>query len=302
MVPLVPCHTVAQSADAYLWEIRHRDNVLYIFGGIHFGRADFYPLPASVENAYHISKGLAVEVDLSSTKVIVQMEALVKLAPPHKLRQMISADLMRDLTEQLSQFDLVGRRVTGLKPWALAFTLNFLEAERLGYDSIWGVDRYFLARAKREKKSIVQLETVRDQFADVDAMSQDDQLELLLVMVQQLSNGTLADEVQQMADAWHRGDWEMFDGDWRDRSAQHPILGEVDRKLISNRNAKMASGLSKLLMGKKTFFAVVGVEHVVGEGSVIALLQQKGFDVKRIGYPLSSHASGVVEGANEVSH
>ena len=54
-----------------LWEIKSGKQTAYIFGSIHVAKADFYPLPATVEAAYAQAATVAVEVDIDNP---VQMQ------------------------------------------------------------------------------------------------------------------------------------------------------------------------------------------------------------------------------------
>ena len=40
------------AADSYLWEVSSLTNRIYLFGTVHAGRPEWYPLPVAVENAY----------------------------------------------------------------------------------------------------------------------------------------------------------------------------------------------------------------------------------------------------------
>jgi len=56
----------------------------------------------------------------------------------------------------------------------------------------------------------------------------------------------------------------------------------VNQVLLKERNAGLAEGLLYLLRRERKTFAAVGVLHLLGKGSVTALLREQGAQVERI--------------------
>ena len=60
---LVPCNLLADDGKPDLWKIEKNGNTSYLFGSIHLGTKDMYPLSDAVKNAYKSTDNLVVEVD-----------------------------------------------------------------------------------------------------------------------------------------------------------------------------------------------------------------------------------------------
>jgi uncharacterized protein len=60
---------------------------------------------------------------------------------------------------------------------------------------------------------------------------------------------------------------------------EQPLL--MDR-LLYERNRNWIPGIEALLHGDETAIVIVGMGHLVGEGSVVALLRERGYDVARV--------------------
>ena len=55
-----------------------------------------------------------------------------------------------------------------------------------------------------------------------------------------------------------------------------------ERRLIQERNLHMADKIEKLLELHKTCFVMVGSGHLVGEESIVSLLESKGHTVEQL--------------------
>lgn len=70
-IACVACAAAAQAQDAVkilLWQVKSKDNTVYLYGTIHVGKTSFYPLPDAVENAFGQSARLAVEADITDRR------------------------------------------------------------------------------------------------------------------------------------------------------------------------------------------------------------------------------------------
>ncbi len=53
------------AAKHFLWKVTASKGVVYLFGTIHAGKADFYPLPSIIEDSFKKADTLIEEVDIS---------------------------------------------------------------------------------------------------------------------------------------------------------------------------------------------------------------------------------------------
>ncbi|QJQ06404.1 TraB/GumN family protein [Undibacterium piscinae] len=144
-------------AKGLLWEIKSAGNTAYLFGSIHLAKADFYPLPAAVEAAYLQSDTLAVEIDATDTVASAKAMPMLSYAAPDNLKKHVSkatwSSLQAVAGETVTQFQMY-------KPAMVATGLAISAFSRQGYDPVYGIDLHFIARAKNDRKKLVELESI----------------------------------------------------------------------------------------------------------------------------------------------
>src|SRR5207237_7429793 len=56
----------------FLWEVSSMTNKVWLFGTIHAGKKEWFPLPAEIEEAFAASPVLAVEADVTNLAAIAK--------------------------------------------------------------------------------------------------------------------------------------------------------------------------------------------------------------------------------------
>jgi uncharacterized protein len=262
------------AAQHVLWEVHGKHNTVYILGSIHVLRSSDYPLAPAVLDAYAKSQALYMEVDLQemdSAEVQSEMLSSATLPEDTNLPQVLgkqryehAAVLAHDVGADLSMFDQFA-------PWFAAEAISQLQLAQLGFDPQAGVDMYFMEQARKDGKGTAGLETVHDQIALFQNMSLNDQADYLLSSLEQAHD--LPKEVDDMVQAWKRGDTEWFVRQLKSEFGRDPHLYD---SLLAARNRKWLPKIESLLHEDKNYLVIVGAGHLVGQGSVIDLLKKDG--------------------------
>ena len=63
---------------------------------------------------------------------------------------------------------------------------------------------------------------------------------------------------------------------------EYPAFSAIYDSLIYQRNEQMVSKIEQMLMQQGNYFVVVGSGHLIGEKGIVNVLQEKGYDVKRL--------------------
>lgn len=262
-----------------LWGIETERGSMALFGSLHFGHPDFYPLAEPVEAAFAESESLVVEVDSSDPDFQRKMTALVEergqYPPGRRIQDELSPRVYERLDAELAKIGLPTEQFAQLEPWTLAIVLTALKFQSMGYSGEAGVERYLLERA--EGKSIVALETAEEQVAALDSL--DGELFLAYTL---LSLGTFETHTDEIIQAWRCGDDAALahllldEGD-----AMLPGVAEVMDRIFDDRNREMADQLERLIDQGGRYFVVVGAGHLVGEEGIPALLAERGYAVER---------------------
>jgi uncharacterized protein len=273
------CVTLSASVRAdgplhALWELHGKHNTVYILGSIHVLRPSDYPLAPAVLNAYGNANSILMEVNLAEIDLQRMQTELLASArlPEGKTLQGIMGDaryqraqvLAREVGIDLGIFD-------AFAPWFAAEAISQMQLQQLGFQPQSGVEMFFLERARTDGKSVAGLETVHDQIALFNALSMDEQADYLVSSLEEAHD--LPKEVGAMVHAWASGDTQWFADELKSEIGRDPAL--YDSVLVA-RNRKWVPKIEALLNDNKNYLVIVGTAHLVGQGSVIALLKKDG--------------------------
>lgn len=265
---------------SFLWKVRSEKNSIYILGSIHFLKKESYPLKKSMEQAFDAVSKLVLEIDLqSATPEKTQQVTLEKglFRDGTTLRQNVDKETY-DLAERRAQelgIDL--RAMNPLKPWLVALTLTTMKLQKLGFDSNYGVDRYFAERAKRGGKSTGGLESLEFQIALLDGLSKRDQEMMLRETLKELDQ--LDQGVEQLVQFWRKGEVGSVEQWLLAGMREYP---EVYAKVIVERNRRWLPQIEKMIAQGENTMVIVGAAHLVGREGVIELLKQLGYTVEQL--------------------
>jgi uncharacterized protein len=257
-----------------LWELHGKHNTVYILGSIHVLRPSDYPLAPAVLNAYGNANSLFMEVNLAELDPqLMQTELLASARLPEgKTLPAIMGDARYKRAQVLAQEVGIDIGIfDAFAPWFAAEAISQLQLQQLGFQPKSGVEMFFLDRARADGKSVAGLETVHDQIALFDALSMDEQADYLISSLEEAHD--LPKEVAAMVHAWASGDTQWFADQLKSEIGRDPVL--YDSVLVA-RNRKWVPKIEALLNDDKNYLVIVGTAHLVGQGSVIALLKKDG--------------------------
>jgi uncharacterized protein YbaP (TraB family) len=163
------------------------------------------------------------------------------------------------------------------KPSMAALTLEVVEIQRLGVDPAYGVDQYFFRRARKAGKRIVPLETVDHQIELATDFSREEGEALLKTTLQEIDDTKRS--YSEIVSAWQTGDSAALERLLNEARAEAPALF---KRLVSDRNRQWTPKIEALLQGAQNAIVIVGAGHLVGQGSVVELLKNKGLKVTQL--------------------
>ena len=263
-----------------LWKVEGRTNAMYLFGSIHFLKKDFYPLPQPIEDAYKQSQVVVFEADLNevdSPDAQIKMIQSGKAAEGETLKDTLSKETYAKLEAHLKESGLPVAIFDPLRPWMVGVALISTEILKLGYSPEDGVDKYFFAKAKKDKKETVPLETLDFQLGLFASLTKEEQDSMLRETLQEISN--FKKDLQGIIDAWKTGDTQALDKFMLESMRDYP---QLHKKLLIDRNKQWVDKLQKLHASGKTVFVVVGAAHLVGKDSLVDLLTAKGLKARQL--------------------
>lgn len=284
---------VSDSSAPILYRVTDADgNIAWLFGSIHVGRADYYPLPAYVQNAFDRADALAVELDLIAFEqdLSQQIAALTPLiySDGTTVKDHIPQELYERTVAILRAYDTYAEILDYYYPSMLSSMIDMLMIEQLGGDPNLGVDRHLLNAAYDAHKPIIEIESAAFQYQMMADFDDDIQIALLQSSVDAYDDpeGTAA-ELEQMLDLWASGNESDFaaflnETDESLTAEEQELLDRYNKAMETDRNITMADYAEEALASGKEVFICVGAAHILGEGAMADLLAQRGYTVERV--------------------
>jgi uncharacterized protein YbaP (TraB family) len=266
-----------------LFKVTQGAHTLYMFGTIHVGARDFYPLEPRVAGVLKKAPVLALEID-----PLGDQQQLARAVQRHGMAAKGAAPALSPAWRQrldrlLKQYNIEPETVAMMKPWLLASLLTVSEFAAQGYDASLAVDAHLSKQAHAAGQKIVELESADSQMALFDQMTPADQLLFLQEAIAGIEDKEQAYQAQEIAQAWKRADVKALDALALKAEQDETFSGRfVQKVLLDGRNPALADGMVKLMGRENNSIAAVGILHLIGKGSVPELLRKRGLSVERI--------------------
>jgi hypothetical protein len=288
-VLVLACATAAPPVETgllFLWEIARPDGsggVAYLLGSIHLGddAPDFDP---AILREVEAADTLALEVapqELAPEAMARLMVDRALLPEGRTLRDVVSADTWKRLSDRLHSAGLAPESFLPVKPWVAALTLQVAALRRQGFVSEQGVDFSIARVAAASGKRIVGLETAASQLDTLDSMPLSMQERLLRETLDEGPPGG-AGALAVMLDAWRKGDAARIEAEVFPGLGDDPELLRYYEIIYFERNRRMATAIGEGVDGGEHWFVAVGVAHLVGEQGIPRLLARQGYAVRRV--------------------
>ena len=273
--------SVSAQAEPAAWRVTGEDTgELLLLGSIHYLRQEDYPLPSNIDELYQQADTLVMELDLDDLDTLSVENLFVEAGtlPPGSSLQTVLTPAVYELAETRSaEFGLDLAFATRLEPWLVAITLMDLGMNALGFNASRGLEQHLLRRATSDGKQVLGLETLEDQIHVFDQLSIKEQEALLLQTLNEIDSAD--DAMDELLNAWRDGRVNALANELTANFEDFPILY---RHLVIDRNERWLDPLRQLLETGERYLVVVGALHLVGDDSVIELLQHQGLSVIEI--------------------
>lgn len=264
-------------------------NAIWLFGSIHIGTDDYYPLPDYVNDAYDDSEILAVECDIVEMEkdTQAQIDALMHMVyrDGTKIDDHIPKKLYEDAKDIIDELDNYVSAYDNYYPVLWSNLIDSLLAEKLGGDGELGIDRHFLERAKDDDKTIDEIESVDFQYEMMSNFSEELQILLLESSIESYEDiDETKKELKELLALWASGNEKEFikylsEEDEDLAKDEEELYEEYREAVLTDRNLLMADYAEDVLDSGDEVFICVGAAHVIGEGALTELLTERGYTV-----------------------
>lgn len=266
-----------------VWKVKDEDNTVYLAGSVHLLRESDYPVSPVYDEAYGDSEEIVMEIDMGEMmkpEGIMRMQQLGTYPEGDSLDQHLAPDTLERLRTYLDTHEsgkMVALAMPRLKPGMIFMTISSLEAMRLQARPDLGLEMVYYQKAKEDGKPVTGLETMEFQMTRFDEMT-DEEIEALILKT--------LDEIEEMADminkiiaGWHEGDVEKLDQLLNMDAEEDARLREL---LLTERNHNWIPPIEEAIKGGTNTLFLVGAAHLIGEESVVDLLEKKGYEVTKL--------------------
>ena len=285
-----------------LTRVVYGNNVVYLFGSMHVGAPDWFPLHPVVYQGIDRADRFLFEYDIATDEVVV-----ASVTMQHMLaEQNTIGHLFGELTEEeQTNFDqtiedwlvllknnppeglplpaaFISRGILdAITPFTLYTVAGLLIFETVDLSQVHGVDRYIMDQAEKRNRPIAGLIPVEEEIALMMNVPRAAQLWLLTHFPEPYD---LAKEAHQLAALYQAQNIEGIEQVLSAQSmAENPLEAWLYQVVMVERSGKFADEIARLLREDtaQTLFVTLGIGHLIGNdsSSVLYLLRKQGFEV-----------------------
>lgn len=284
---LLAASAAAQTSDrrGLLFEVRKGSQVGLLFGTVHVGRPEFYPLPPSRLKQIQRAHAIVLEADVSDTTRAIGATQKYALYPEGTagLETRLTPELRQRVEAVLARNQLDAAPLMRLKPWMLANVLALYEAAQAGYMPALAAEAYLLRLAKSESKPILEFEGIEQQFELFEQAAWATQIAFLEEALKAVETRAARREINRIVQAWETADRIGLERLLEEMRAQTSAGARftVD-KILLGRHPQMVRKIESLMADGKIYLFAVGALHLVGPQGLVAALQSRGYTVTEL--------------------
>jgi uncharacterized protein YbaP (TraB family) len=138
-----------------------------------------------------------------------------------------------------------------------------------------GVDQQVVTWAKANGRTLVALEPVEAQLEVFAGLSREQEAEMLAATLKQVNQ--MPEMIGALLDAYRKGSVVALEKMVNVGLDDFPALR---RRVLKDRHDKWLPQVEKMIADGRTHFVVVGLAHLVGHDSIVAMLRAKGVKVE----------------------
>lgn len=267
-----------------LFKVTDKAHTLYLYGTIHAGKPDYYPLEPRISGALAAAPTLALEIDAmrdpQALAAVFQQHGM--FAPGSPGYAGLAPERRARIEAALKGQGVDPAAVAPLKPWMLITLLAVADLAKLGFDPALGVDAH-LAGQVRGRIPIAELETVQYQATLFDRLPLEMQWKLLEETLEHMASGQQLRESRELFDAYERADQAALDRIAQRIETDTDLIAKFTREvLLDERNGPMADKVAAMVKRENNAVAAVGLLHLLGKRGVPELLRERGLKVERV--------------------
>ena len=269
----------------FLFEIRKGSQASLLFGTIHVGRPDFYPLPPS--RMSHLSRidTLVLEADISDlARAATATQKYAMYGPDEDgLDKRLPAGTLKRTQAVLASHGIDPRPMMRLKPWMLGSVLALFEAAQAGYVQGQAAESWLTGLAKAGNRPILEFEGIEQQFSLFETAPWLTQVAFLDEALRAVEDKTARREINRIIQAWSTADRFELERLLSEMQAQTTVGARFTvETILFGRHPAMVRRIEALMADGRNHLFAVGSLHLVGPRGLVEMLRARGFTVTEL--------------------
>ncbi|MDB5612587.1 MAG: TraB/GumN family protein [Devosia sp.] len=270
--------TAPALADPGIWEVRDGDSAIWLFGSFHI-------LPDGLQWRTELFDKVLADADKVVFETDIGPAAMAQVGAAAFARgiytdgtlltDVISPDLEASMRQHAEAIGLPLGPVLAMKPWMAANAISVAALAAEGYAEE-GVE--FVLQPELAPERMQFLETGDQQLDVLAGAPEAEQIAMLESTLDDMA--TLPKVMDKMLGSWADGTperlAEMF------KTEMGGFETAFIERLLYARNRNWMAPLETMLADNQENLVVVGAAHLIGDGSVLDLLEKAGYEVERI--------------------
>jgi len=271
----------ADGLDAHpaIWKLDNGNAQVYLIGSIHLLPPELKWYGGKIKKMLDIAEEVVFEVNMTSERQAQARAITIQngmLRNGDKLSNYITEDEYVFLQKVIPKLGISLKVITNFQPWFASIALSVGAVINEGWDPEAGVDRYIQKIATQRRLKISDLETIEVQMEALYNHPLDVQANMLKDTINELKD--IRKLTLEMIDVWASGNESRLVDTFLEPMQEQ---AELYAKIITNRNKSWIPLLEDFAKKNQVTIIVVGTAHLIGDGGVVELLRQKGYDIKR---------------------
>jgi uncharacterized protein YbaP (TraB family) len=273
---IAPAGAAATVEHGLLFEVRPQGGESsYLFGTIHSEDERVMDLPAPVRAAFGDSRAFVMEV-IPDAEAIRLSRVTMTYSDGRSLAAVVGQDRFREIAAAMKRRGVSEEAIEHFKPWAIVAILSLPPPETGEF-----LDIHLYKGALAAGKSVHGIETMDEQLAVFDDLSESDQVALLMETLKVLDQ--LPEVHERLLEAYLQRDLGELSRLVKKylRVADSAVEKRFKAAVLDARHARMTDRMLPFLE-KGGHFIAIGALHLTGEDGILARLEALGFGVRPV--------------------
>ncbi|MCE9523150.1 MAG: TraB/GumN family protein [Alphaproteobacteria bacterium] len=265
-----------QMAMPPLWVVEKDGKTLYLFGSIHLLPPQTQWEREEIKTARAASKVFVFEAPMddqgASMSRVVEKDGRLKEGAA--LKDLVPPELYAELEGAAWSVQCSPKMFQSFRPWLAAVYLELCSYMKAGFSRYAGVDQVIEQEARSQGAELAYFETVEEQLSSFSSLDRKTEIAYLRAVVRGVVEDP--DLPDKLLAAWSAGNGDdlakFVDDGFKD-------IPGLRSQLLVARNKRWLPQIKQMLGSESPHFVTVGVGHLVGKDSVVAMLRAAGFKV-----------------------